>query len=261
MKDNGKLIFYADDFGLLPQGDEAILELLAAGCLQGTSVLLAGLTDPELQKLKALKQARGIKIGLHLDARRILDKAGGIADEERLSFILISGWRLIFSRALREEVRAAWRSQIEEFKRRFGFYPDQLEAHQHLNFHPFLFGDICHLAQEHRIAGVRGGRRVAPIKFWARSPKAVMINALLTWDRLFTRGRRYGFLTHTTDSIISLDWIFPRFDAETVQKMLSEVYGQRVEIIFHPAKRIMDQRDYEILRERYQQYDFLKNIN
>ena len=253
-------MFYADDFGLLPQGDEAILELLGQGRLQGTSVLLAGLTEAELQKLKALRQARGIKIGLHLDARKILDKDGNIADEERLSFILKSGWRLAWSRDLRDRVRAAWRNQIVEFKRRFGFCPDQLEAHQHLNFHPFLFGDICQLAQEYGIAGVRGGQRALPAKFWIRSPKAIMINSLLGWDRLFTRGRRYGFMKRTTDSILSIDWIFPHFDIEAVRQMLPEIYGRRVEVIFHPAKRMMDKRDYEILRERYQQYDFLKNI-
>ncbi len=256
----GKLNFYADDFGLLPQGDEAILELLGQGRLQGTSVLLAGLTEPELEKLKALKRALGIRIGLHLDARKILDQKGDIADEEKLSFILKSGWRLAFSRNLRNSVRAAWRNQIVEFKRRFGFLPDQLEAHQHLNFHPFLFGDICQLAQEYGITGIRGGRRALPAKYWIRSPKAIMINSLLGWDRLFTRGCRYGFMGRTTDSILSIDWIFPRFDAEKVRRMLPEISGYRVEVIFHPAKRIMNQRDYEILRERYQQYDFLKNL-
>ncbi len=260
MKNNGKLFFYADDFGLLPQGDEAILELLGDGRLQGTSVLLSGLTDPELQKLKALKQSRGIKIGLHLDARKILDKAGGIEDEEKLSFILKSGWRLAWSRRLRERVRAAWRAQIAEFKRRFGFCPDQLEAHQHLNFHPFLFGDICQLAQEYKIAGIRGGRRALPEKFWIRSPKATVINFLLGWDRLFTRGRGLGFDHKTTDSILSIDWVFPKLEAEAVRRMLDSIAGRRVEVIFHPAKRMMDKRDYEILRERYQQYDLLKNF-
>lgn len=255
-----KLFFYADDFGLLPQGDEAILELLGNDCLQGTSVLLAGLTDPESQKLKALKRSRGIKIGLHLDARKILDERGGIEDEEKLSFILKSGWRLAFSRRLRERVRAAWRAQIEEFTRRFGFRPDQLEAHQHLNFHPFLFGDICQLAQEYKIAGIRGGRRALPAKFWIKSPKAATINFLLGWDRFFTRGRRFGFDQKTTDSILSIDWIFPKAEEEKVRKMLAEISSRRVEVILHPAKRMMDKRDYEILRERYQQYEFLKSF-
>ena len=254
------LIFYADDFGLLPQGDEAILELLTTGRLQGTSVLLAGLTDGELSRLQALKRSRDIRIGLHLDARKLLDQDGGIADEEKLGFILKSGWRLVFSRSLRDRVRVSWKNQIEQFISRFGYPPDQLEAHQHLNFHPFLFADICRLAQEFGIKHIRGGRRALPARYSLASPKAVMINALLGWDRFFTSGGHYGFDQKTTDSLLSIDWLFPKKEPAAVVKMLSEISERRVEVIFHPAKRLPGRPDYEILIERYRQYDFLKNL-
>ncbi len=254
------MFFYADDFGLCAQGDAAILELLKNGKLDGTSVLLAGLDDAKISALKNLKETKNIRIGLHLDARSILSRERSIEKEEKLSFILISGMRLALSQSLRKRVQVVWREQVSEFERKFGFLPDQLEAHQHLNFHPFLFGYVCQLAEELGIKSVRIGRHNSPFRFWCRSPRAWVINFMLSLDRRSRRARVALFMDKTTDSFFSIDWIFPQREKAEVLEAIRIMASEHTEIIFHPACFIASAKEYEILTERYKQYEFLKQF-
>lgn len=255
-----KLFFYADDFGLLSQGDEAILRLLENGKIFGTSVLINSVSENQIKinQLKSLRERKNIRVGIHLDVRGVNGGNIDIEKEECLSAVLANGLRAVFSLHFRKKVKDSWYEQVKKFKKMFGFVPDQIEAHQHLNFHPFLFPYICELASQYSISHIRGGRRISPIYFWCSSTRAWVINFSLAVIRLFSD--KESFKKKTTEFVYSIDWVFPQRGEDYTLKVLKSLSSREVEIILHPAKKMEGEKDFRILRDRYKQYDFVKRF-
>ena len=255
------LHFHADDFGLLPQGDAAILELLSAGSLDGTSVMINRVSAENIVKLRELRRRRNFCLGLHLDAHGAVIPKIDIAKEECLSFIIKHGLSLSFSGRLRRQARLVWEKQIHDFYTKFGQVPDQLEAHQHRNFHPLLFPIICSLAIKYKIPKIRVGKKIAPWRYWRGCSRAYVINFLLWINRHQKKFKEVSRSCSTSGYVFSLDWIFPKSGKEKTRAALRELAAQPTEVIFHPAKSLPGQKEYPFLAERYEQYDFLQEFS
>lgn len=241
---NSNLNFHADDFGLLPQGDAAILELLAAGRLHGTSVMINRVSAKNIVQLRELRRRRDFCLGLHLDAHEAFSSEIDIAKEECLSFIIIHGLRLTFSGRLRRQALRLWEKQIMEFRARFGQVPDQLEAHQHRNFHPWLFPLICSLAIKYRIPKVRVGRQTVPWRYWRGCLRAYVINFLLWLNRHQKKFKEVTRYCSTSVYIFSLDWVFSRIGKQKTAAVLRVLAAKPTEVILHPARPVPGKKEY-----------------
>jgi hypothetical protein len=131
------MIICADDFGLAPDVDEAILRLAADGKLSAVSVMAALLAEPT-PGLKALIQLHNwLDIGLHL----VLTDEPGLAPTEARDSLHRNGrfpsFGNLLARSLTDRVRATdakreIAAQVDWFKDLLGFAPDFLDGHRHV---------------------------------------------------------------------------------------------------------------------------------
>ena len=131
------MIICADDFGLAPDVDEAILRLAHAKRISAVSVMAARLSEPT-PTLETLAQWHDrLDIGLHL----VLTDEPGLMPSEVNDSLHRNGGFLNFGRLLRHSlcdgVRAADAqkeivTQYEWFESLMGFPPDFVDAHRHV---------------------------------------------------------------------------------------------------------------------------------
>jgi predicted glycoside hydrolase/deacetylase ChbG (UPF0249 family) len=125
------LILSADDFGLSPGVSRAILELIARGRIQATSVMVV---YPDSRSAMAeLKTFRGsIDIGLHIVLTHRSMAKDLLRSSRQPTFArvwLLSHLGLLDGKKIRTELE----SQFQEFRQQFGFEPDFIDGHQHVH--------------------------------------------------------------------------------------------------------------------------------
>lgn len=152
------ILICADDYGLHPDVDRAIVDLAQAGRLSATSVLVdaSGLRE-RASWLKGLN----LDVGLHLN---LTERVGNLADED----IEPSLGRLIVACYTRKVV-PAWVShaiirQFDAFESLFGRLPDYVDGHQHVHQLPVVRTALIAELQK-RCGNVRR-------KPWIRSTRA-----------------------------------------------------------------------------------------
>ncbi|MEP9396367.1 ChbG/HpnK family deacetylase [Mesorhizobium sp. KR2-14] len=119
----------ADDFGLGRRHDEVILSLLAAGKLDGTSVMVHGRIEPgAIARLRALRD-NGAQVGLHLNLTQPFPESGPVSP---LGKLIRPGGRLP------DGIAASLHRQVEEFVALFGNLPDYYDGHQHCHCFPAI---------------------------------------------------------------------------------------------------------------------------
>ena len=121
------LILHADDFGFDAPTSEGILKLLSMGRISGTGCMV---TCPAFHDYAcALKvMADKVDIGVHLtltDEARLTD-ASPSPSQKKLLFSAISGQ--LDKERLYNEIGA----QISHFQSTFGFLPDYVDGHHHV---------------------------------------------------------------------------------------------------------------------------------
>lgn len=124
-------LLIADDFGLGRKHDSAILSLIEAGRLDGTSVMVNQAIAPaDIARLQAARKS-GAQIGLHLNLTQVLP---GMSTAWPLSTLLspVPGARLL------ELIRASLVRQADEFVSLFGHLPDYYDGHQHCHCFPAI---------------------------------------------------------------------------------------------------------------------------
>lgn len=112
------MIRCADDFGMSPEIDGAILSLLESGKLNAVSVMSLKATPVSVARLRKLKSK--VKVGLHLD--------------------LFSSPLILFSRS---KIRTEIERQIRFFYSKFGFYPAFFDGHMHCHVYPVIRSEYC----------------------------------------------------------------------------------------------------------------------
>jgi len=89
-----KLIINADDFGMSKVFNEKILDLLGRGFVKSTTVMVGEVTkeqDSQIRRLKELRDAGGISVGLHLEFDPT-KPVGPQVEEQHQGFISMFGF-------------------------------------------------------------------------------------------------------------------------------------------------------------------------
>lgn len=147
------IVICADDFGMNPGVDEAVLQLAAQGRLSATSCMSGA---PRFRADAAALAASGLQTGLHLNFTEALGDARGL-------YLPLS--RLIASAYLRRldgaRLRAQIARQLDDFEDAMGRAPDFVDGHQHVHQLPQLRSAL--LAElERRYAAAGGASPIVP---------------------------------------------------------------------------------------------------
>jgi predicted glycoside hydrolase/deacetylase ChbG (UPF0249 family) len=137
-----RIVLCADDYGISPGVNEAIRSLIAKGRINATSAMVVApsLTSTEAAALTALKRiAPYLQIGLHFTLtapfRPASESYTQLRDEAFLSLPATLGSALI-ARLDRDRIAHELRAQIAAFSQIFGYLPDYVDGHQHVQIFP-----------------------------------------------------------------------------------------------------------------------------
>lgn len=143
-----RLCLVADDFGLDPSIDAAILDLVergrvhALGCLTGSPQWRAS-----AQRLRSHHSVHGIDIGLHLD----FTEHPLTVPRRTLSRLIVAAWlRRLSRRDIRDEICA----QLLAFEDELGRAPAYVDGHQHIHQFPVIRDELLE-ELERRYAGAQ----------------------------------------------------------------------------------------------------------
>lgn len=190
--------FHADDLGLHPLIDSAILSAYEVGALAGASIVVNGVTFRD-----AARHARalGMPVALHLNlvdgfpVSSTADVPSLVRRDGRLgaSYPRIVA-RTLVGRVRASEVRAEVRAQLARFSEAGLANVDgvSVDGHQHLHLLPVVSHTILDLAREFEIRRVRTPRR-SPVERRQRSPRSTLF-AVLEWlgERAARRFAEHG---------------------------------------------------------------------
>lgn len=131
------LFFTADDYGISPGTDDAILELIQQRRLSGTSCMTV---FPEWEQSAARLAANAGKtgIGLHitLTDQPALTSASSLAPSGTLPGLPALLASIATGRISQAEISAELDAQLERFTAGIGRPPDYFDGHQHVHFLP-----------------------------------------------------------------------------------------------------------------------------
>lgn len=148
-----KLIVNADDFGLTPGVNAAVIRAHREGILTSATLMAGGLAWQEAVSLSRATPTLGV--GVHLTLTAL---APVLPPQQVPSLVDQKGrfrrqlWRAPLWR--RPEVKAEWRAQIQRLVRA-GIKPTHLDSHHHVHLWPSLLAVACELAQEFAIPALR----------------------------------------------------------------------------------------------------------
>lgn len=145
------LTLCADDFGLAPDIDRAILKLAAMGRISAVSCMAGGPNWRQSATELARMASERLDVGLHLTLTELpplgpmprLMAAGTVPNINHLL------QRALLRQIDQSEIRAEARRQIDGFCRYFGRTPDHIDGHQHVHCFPVIRTVIYELATEY----------------------------------------------------------------------------------------------------------------
>jgi hopanoid biosynthesis associated protein HpnK len=138
-----RLIVNADDFGLSPAVNEAVIRAHREGILTSASLMV---NEPGLDEaVKLARENPRLGVGLHLT----LVQGHSALPPERISGLVnvrrefsrrpvAAGWNYFFQRRLRSQLRDEIHAQFAKF-RATGLVLDHVNGHLHLHLHPVIF--------------------------------------------------------------------------------------------------------------------------
>ena len=138
-----RLIVNADDFGLSPSVNEAVVRAHRDGILTSASLMVNAPGFAEAVELARANPRLGV--GLHLTllmghSTLPPETIPGLVNArgEFTNHPVGAGMNYFFRRSLRPQLRAEIRAQFEKF-RATGLAPDHVNGHLHLHLHPVIF--------------------------------------------------------------------------------------------------------------------------
>lgn len=244
------IILVADDYGLSPGVNRAIIDLAGRGRLSAVSCMsLAPYWEEGAPALKALQGK--VAVGLHLTLTYLppLTRDMG-AHLPGLRSVLINSWARALDLA---EVEAELKAQFEKFIAVFGAPPEYLDGHQHIHVLPGVREIVLKLRGQY--APQSWIRNVVDFSPAALSVKQLVLN-VLGWR--FRETLRRKFIPHNDCFRGAYDYNIPT-DFPLLMDLWSEGSGA-VLIYCHPAFPDEALSRYDTLIEpRQKEYDFLNS--
>lgn len=134
-----RIFFIADDYGLSPSVNAAILALIGAGRLSGTSCM-TGFAEWQADAARLRLHAGATAIGLHLTLtdHPALSGCSTLAPDGRLQPLRQLVLAQISGRLDKGAVHAELDAQHARFLETLGRMPDFIDGHQHVHFLPVV---------------------------------------------------------------------------------------------------------------------------
>ncbi len=153
------LIINADDFGLSPSVNHAIIQAHREGVLTSASLMInEGAAD---KAVRLAKENPTLAVGLHLalvlgrsslshtEIPHLVDPQNNFTHSS-----LQAGVKYYFSAAARRELRQEMRAQFTKFVAT-GLPFSHVDGHTHLHMHPVIFDELIKLCEEYNVRRVR----------------------------------------------------------------------------------------------------------
>jgi predicted glycoside hydrolase/deacetylase ChbG (UPF0249 family) len=230
-----ELIVVADDLGLDPGTNRAILRAHREGIVTAAS-LLVGMPTSKGAACGAREQ--GLALGLHLrltTGQPLSDgpREVGLADDDgflsvpRVVLRLVAGGAALEA-ALRSELRAQMQAFLELVPR-----PDHINSHHHLHLHPAVLGPFLDAARELGFPAVRWPEELAsgaasPVR-WAEI-QAFRVLARRGRARLDDSGLK------TSDHFRGLSLMDGALSADGLCAMVKQLPAGCTELMCHPGE-------------------------
>jgi len=239
-----KLIINADDFGISPEVNAAVVVAHRDGILTSTSLMVAERHAAEAAA--AAKDNPALDVGLHAvvcRGRAILDAAAmrGAVDSSG-NFIenpVVAGMRYFFDRSMRTKIAPEMRAQVERHLELVGRL-NHVDGHLNFHVHPLLADILIELAVEFRIPCIRLPRERVGTTLRLRRDNAArkMIEAVI-FRSLSKRTRRMM----AERGLKTTDWLFGlhqsgHLDEDYIAAIIARLPQGTTELYFHPAKDI-----------------------
>lgn len=236
-----RLIVNADDFGLSPSVNEAVIRAHREGILTTASLMVneAGFAGA----VKLAGENPGLGVGLHLTllmghAARPPEQIPGLVtrDGRFTDSPVGAGLGYFFKRSLREQLRAEIHAQFEKF-RATGLPLDHVNGHLHLHLHPVVFGILMADAKSLGIRRMRLTRDcLARSRRMARGRLFYRVSHAAIFDFLSRRARpalAAGGIRHAEITFGLLQ--DSRVDEDYVLKLLPDLPPGDSELYSHPS--------------------------
>ena len=241
----------ADDFGLTPGVNEAVIQAHTNGILTSTSLMVSA---PFAADAVAKAYAHpSLAVGLHLvviegaptlapdDIRDLVDANGRFPSSQ-----LRLGVDYFFRPRVRRQLAAEIRAQFEAF-RATGLVLDHANAHKHMHLHPTVGRMMIEIGREF---GLRALRVPAERPMPGGPLQGFGDRALHRWTAVLrAQARRAGMLCN--DQIIGLGWT-GHMTLPRIQHALANLPPGLTEMYFHPAtmrdetlRRLMPEYEHE----------------
>lgn len=144
-----QLVVTADDFGLCPEVNQAVMRAHTEGILTSASLMMAA---PGAKEAMTLAKAQPtLKVGLHFVC---VDGFGLLSEQPFSSHLVWAGIKYFFSPAWRRRLQNELKAQMETFLAT-GLPCDHLNAHNHFHLHPVVREIVLELAGQYKVRKIR----------------------------------------------------------------------------------------------------------
>jgi len=181
VKANAKPILHADDLGLTPATNAAIIDLLKDGVLDSSSLIVNGIAVNEAviewRKLDKIQPAlhitltEGKSITSPKQIKNLVDRKGKL-NCSFFKLLLVSFFprKLPYRKKLECEVRRELMAQINVYKKLLKINQLELDGHQHIHLIPIVLDVIIEINKKENIKWIRTLSEPFPtnftFKFW-----------------------------------------------------------------------------------------------
>jgi hopanoid biosynthesis associated protein HpnK len=236
-----RLIINADDFGLSPSVNEAVIRAHREGILTSASLMVNEAGFDEAVKLA--KENPKLGVGLHLcllhgHSTLPPEKIPGLVNVRRKfsNSPVGVGMKYFFDEGLREQLQVEIRAQFERF-RSTGLPLDHVNGHLHLHLHPTVFKILMDEAETFGIRHLRLTRDcLARSRRMSRGYHFYRISHAAIFECLSSRVRgplRQRNIKHAQITFGLLQ--DGRVDEEYILKLLPELPEGDSELYSHPS--------------------------
>jgi len=236
-----RLIVNADDFGLSPSVNEAVIRAHRDGILTSASLMVNEVGFDEA--VKWAKENPKLGVGLHLTllqghAALPPEKIPGLVNSRREFFNspVGVGMKYFFNRNLREQLRAEIHAQFEKFHAA-GLPLDHVNGHLHLHLHPTIFKILMEDSEKLGIRHLRLTRDcLARSRRISRGHLLYKISHAAIFEFLSSRALKTLKQKHIRHAQITFGLLQnARVDEDYILKLLPELPPGDSELYSHPS--------------------------
>lgn len=236
-----ELIINADDFGLSPGANRAIIKAWREGILTSASLMVTGEAFAEAVALAG--ENPGLQVGLHLTLVQgraalphggfpaLADRQGGFPNDP-----VMAGMRYFFLKSLRRQLKAEIEGQIERFLET-GLPLSHIDGHLNIHMHPTVFDILLPLMSKYGISTFRLSRErlfadlsLARRRVIGKGADAFIFGRLAARCRPELDLRRIGYAGEVKGLLNS-----GRMTEEYLLNALDSLRDGVTEIYFHPG--------------------------